>query len=56
MPLARSERQALKLGPAPLRILLPDREIRQGGVGCGGAMLMPSNLEKTWHMPDNKDL
>src|SRR6266480_5196361 len=38
MPLARSEMCSLKLGCAPLRILLPDREIRQGGVRSVGAM------------------
>ncbi len=36
MPLATSESGALKLGSAPLRILLPDREIRQRGIRSKG--------------------
>ena len=38
MPLAHSETYALKLGHSPLKTLLPDREIRQGGVRSVGAM------------------
>src|SRR6266480_6141710 len=35
-PLARSEMNVLKLERYPLRILLPEREIRRRGVGRGG--------------------
>ena len=40
MPLIYSEVYALKLERYPLRILLPDREIRQGGVCRGGVTLL----------------
>src|SRR6266480_1384989 len=36
MPLATSEIRALKLGLSPLRILLPEREIRRRGIGSEG--------------------
>ena len=42
MPLARSEMCALKLGCALLRILLPDREIRQVGVRSVGVTTYPA--------------
>jgi len=37
MPLAHSEMQALKLEGYPLRILLPERQIRRRGVRSVGA-------------------
>src|SRR6266480_3746930 len=39
MPLATSEIRALKLGLSPLRILLPEREIRRRGIGSEGVIL-----------------
>ena len=39
MPLDRSDIHALKLGLTPLRILMPDREIKRRGVARGGDIM-----------------
>ena len=49
MPLIYSEVYALKLERYPLRILLPDREIRQGGVCRGG--VTPLCIYFSAHLP-----
>jgi hypothetical protein len=45
--LDRSEIYALKLECYPLRILLPDREIRQGGISSGRDRLFNMNAKST---------